>query len=231
MTNEYAFIPGSPYNWYIGYMQASIALMSAYIEQCEISNSLAITEFHKHKEVEVQIHNESSYQEFVHFREVDGSTFDAQDIYTNYFPNMNRHSTLVMVTSMFEKNLNQLCNSLNRFFELNQPFQKGKGSLLLQIKDYFHNVVMLSTNDELEKYWSDLMCLQAIRNNIVHNFGKLESNNSYLDTYIEENKNIWLEGHNDICLNHEFLKDLIPTFRKFCKGIQTAIRDKEKDLK
>ncbi|MBC3847724.1 hypothetical protein H8K90_15105 [Winogradskyella echinorum] len=225
MENKFAFTVGGPDNWYDQYIQAGIELISAYIEHSEIYNSLAITDYHKYKETEI-VEHEYGANIMIHFRSIDGGTFDAEDTITNHFPNLNRRATLVMVTSMFEKELKQLCDSLNSLLDINKPFKKEKGSLLANIKDYLCNVAKIKMNTSLEHNWSDLMCLQSLRNNIVHNFGKLAVSNTHLENYIRANKNIWIDKSRDICLNHEFLKDLVPSFIILCKELQEAIRER-----
>ncbi|SDH10047.1 hypothetical protein [Winogradskyella thalassocola] len=227
MSEEREFIVGGTYNWYDQNVAAGIDLIEAFIEQCEISNSFAITEYHKYKQVEIEEY-EHGASISTHFRLIDGDTFNAEDIMINVFPNMNRHSTLVLIMSMFEKILKNLCDRVNTLFELNKPFKKVKPSLLLSIKYYLTNEANLESNEILEKQWSDLMCLQSIRNNITHNFGYLEEGNKYVTRYIDNNKNLSLAEDNEFLLNHEFLKDLIPNFRSFCLELQQAIRDKSK---
>lgn len=225
MSDERIFIVGGTDNWYDQYVLASIDLIEAYIEQCEISNSFAITEYHRYKREEIE-EWEHGASISTHFRLIDGTTFSANDIITNVFPNMNRHSTLVLIMSMFEKILKNLCDRVNIFFNLNKPFTKGKGSLLSNINTYLKTTAKLQFSECLDSQWSDLLVLQSIRNNITHNFGYFVDDNKYVSQYIEGNKNISLAEDNEILLYHEFLKDLIPNFRIFCKDLQEAIRNR-----
>ncbi|RIA09375.1 hypothetical protein OE09_1207 [Flavobacteriaceae bacterium MAR_2010_72] len=225
MGNDFKFNIGGVTNWYDRFVAADIELISAYIEQCEISNTIAIQEYHKLKTIETE-EVEGYIPTFkISFRDIDGSLFNPQDIYENVFPMLNRHSTLVIVMSMFEERLKQLCDWTDSHFAIRVSFKK-KGSLIFNIKTYLMETIKLEFSDELKEGWNELIVLQSIRNNIVHNFGKYETKNHYIDAFINSNKNIAINESNEFVFNHEFLKDLVPNFNRLCIGLQNAIRNK-----
>ena len=226
MNDKIKMTCGGTFNWYDQWVVIDIDLIEAYVEQCEISNSLAINEFERYKKQEIEEH-EHGAKIFTHFRLIDGATFNAKDIMYIEFPKLNRHSTLVLIMSMFEKILKKLCEGINDLFELNKSFKKiPKESLLSSIKTYLSEVAGLQFTHELNEQWSDLMCLQSIRNSITHNFGRFERGTNSVIDFITKNKNISLAENREIYFNHKFLKDLIPDFRAFCIGLQQSIRDK-----
>ncbi|WP_157823387.1 hypothetical protein [Olleya sp. 1-3] len=139
---------------------------------------------------------------------------------------LNRHSLLVTVMSMFELRFIKLCDWINTHFNLNPSLKRDKGSLLKQIRTYLINKAGLKFNTKKEEAWNELLALQSIRNNIIHNYGKYESKNVFIDKYIGSNKNISINVSNEFIFNHEFLKDLVPNFKTLCKELQEAMRDK-----
>ncbi len=224
MSKEVKLNLGGVTNWYDHFVASDIELISAYIEQCEISNGAAIKDYHNLKTVDIEVIDDFQANITTSFRAVDGGLFNAQDIYENYFPMLNRHSTLVIVMSMFEKRLTQLCDWANTHYQLNKPFKRYNRSLLQSIKTYLVETVGLKFNESLNNNWDLLLALQSIRNNIIHNFGTYKSNNKYIDSYINLNKNLGLNDDNEFIFNHEFLKDLVPSFNELCRELQESIR-------
>src|SRR5690606_3609058 len=138
VISEGFFMGGLTY-WYDRYMAQQIDLIAAYIEEGEIAISEAQLALKKYEQIEVENPDEPYYIIHTYFRELDGDTFNLQDIYREYFPMLSRHSTLVMVMSMFEKKLFDLCEWVQNEFNLTQTFmlfQRKHKSKLLAIKIY-----------------------------------------------------------------------------------------------
>lgn len=227
MEKAFKFNIGGLTNWYDHYIAGDIELIAAYIKQCEISNNYAVSEYYKDYEVEIEENENGHNNRTIHFRGIDGYTFNAENIYVNVFPNMNRHTTLVMVMSMFEKRLKQLCDWVYTHFSLNKPFKMDNRSLLKNVKIYLLNTAKIKFSKKLEERWGELMVLQSIRNNITHNYGEYQYRNNYISEYIENNKNICISKENEFIFTQEFLKDLVPNFNELCKELQIAIREKK----
>lgn len=224
---EGGFFIGGINNWYDYYMAQEIELIAAYIEEGEIAISDAQISLEKYRTIEVD--NPDTHYPIIrsYFREVDGDTFNLDEIYGEYFPMLTRHSTLVMVMSMFEKKLFGLCISVQNEFDIPQPFEKfqarHKGKLRA-MKLYLSEEANLSFSPTLVEHWSDLMSLHSIRNNIVHNFGTYQVTNEYIDKFIEDNNYIHISPSNEFIFTNTFLSALIPFFNSFCKELQVSIR-------
>src|SRR5690606_2286642 len=110
-----------------------------------------------------------------------------------------------------------------------KSFQKKHKGKLLAMKLYLSNEAQLSFGQTLEEYWSQLTVLNSIRNNIVHNFGKYENPNEYVDKFIERNSSIYVSMHNEFMFSNIFLSDLTLLFNDFCREIQISLRTRNED--
>lgn len=219
-------------NWYDHYMSQEIELIMAYIEEGEMAISDAQLSLKKYITTEVDDPDTHFYNVRTFFRDVDGDTFNLDDIYGEYFPMLTRHSTLVMVMSMFEKRLFGLCFSVQDEFNIVQSierFQSKHKGKLRAMKLYLSEEANLSFSSTLETHWSDLMSLHSIRNNIVHNFGTYHVRKENVDKFIEKNDNIHISPANEFILENTFLSDLKPFFNSFCREIQASIRERNKN--
>lgn len=127
---------------------------------------------------------------------------------------------------MFERNLYDLCGELKKELELEQSFFKIRGkSKIESIKIYFHKQAEIPQSDVMEEKWSTLLSLNSIRNNIVHNYGKYEEQNSWVDKFLKRNEDIIIsEDYKEFMMNRKFLIELIPFFISFCHELQAALK-------
>lgn len=221
------FTVGGIENFYDQNVQQGLELFSAYIEQCEISSNVAIDDFYKYKSSDVfDSESEHPYLK-TSFRDIDGHTFDPEYIYRDVFPQMVRHSILLMLMSFIENELLILCKKLARnkltntnFSRRNYPKTK---SLLTHIKCYLVEEAHFSFDDELNIVWNDVFALQAIRNNIIHNSGKYKRSKQPVDAFIDNNPHISIENQ-EIIIDSIFLGEVISLFKDLFMNLQANIR-------
>jgi hypothetical protein len=225
-----AFILGGLQNWFDHYRKQEIELMKAYTEECEIAISNAYRELKKYKVEHVEPIDDFNAHIWTSFRNLESTTFDLDDVYNNTFPALNRRSTFVTVFSMLEKNLYELCKWLHSEFQADKDdiYLKERGSKLVRMKNYIHEEVQMPLNVNLAANWSKLRTLNLLRNEIVHNFGRIEnSDNEYLMALIHKDPEISIsKEYNEVQFGNQFFIRLIAFFEQFYSLLQDAIRIK-----
>jgi len=92
---------------------------------------------------------------------------------TQVFPQYQRQSHLIMVISLFEDYLNQLCLSFKSASRLNAALTDIKGSGIERAKTYLKKSVGIPFPSDHDS-WKQILDAQLIRNIIAHNGGHLD---------------------------------------------------------
>lgn len=89
------------------------------------------------------------------------------------YPQYQRKSHLVMLLSLFEDFLNQLCASIQEKFDLKVSFTDLNGMGLERAKNYFNKCTKLQFPAN-QNTWGNIKNAQEIRNSVVHTAGHIE---------------------------------------------------------
>lgn len=92
---------------------------------------------------------------------------------TQEFPQYQRQSQLIMIVSLFEDYLNQLCLSIQKTNELHVALTDIKGSGIERAKTYLKKVVGIQFSSA-SNAWNSILNAQSIRNIVAHNAGHLD---------------------------------------------------------
>jgi hypothetical protein len=175
-----------------------------------------------HREKETHIIHEDPDEGYVDIiithQGVDGSLYHLETIFEEYFPNLQRRSALITLFSFFEHQLDELCM---RFAEegkfavsLNDLTGKGIGRSSLYIK----KVAGLSLNNSTAT-WQEIKHIQGVRNNIVHNDGKVKDQVTI--EYVRCSD--FLSGEHEVKIKEGYLPHVIETFDSYFKDINKLI--------
>ena len=91
------------------------------------------------------------------------------------FPQYQRRSQLIMVISLFEDYLNQLCLSFEKANKLNIVLTDFRGSGIERAKNYLKKGVGIHFPSDSDS-WKKILDAQLIRNVVAHNGGHIEEN-------------------------------------------------------
>lgn len=92
------------------------------------------------------------------------------------FPQYQRKSYLIMLVSIFEDFMNQLCRSVEVYQEIDISFNELNGSGIERAKKYLSKLSSLSLPTS-GKEWKQIKDAQAIRNVIAHAAGHIDEKN------------------------------------------------------
>ena len=117
------------------------------------------------------------------------------------FPQYQKQSYLLMLVSLFEDYLNQLCNSLHFENDFCCSLKEYNGSGIERAKRYLVKIAKISVPTEI-KSWNQIIDARDIRNIVAHNAGHLdkESHKKQLKI-VNKSPNLDTEEHARVHLN------------------------------
>lgn len=101
--------------------------------------------------------------------------------FESIFPQYQKQSYLVMLVSLFEDYMNQICHSLHFEKELCCKLQDYKGSGIERAKKYLRKVALINVPTGTE-FWKLIIDARDIRNIVAHNAGHICSGTVNLAT-------------------------------------------------
>jgi hypothetical protein len=215
-----------PLNWYRFDVKFSVELLVAYVDGVEAQVNRSIEEFRAgHQEDAGQeVRNEGYVAVSAHYAGLDDSSWDLASIFESYFPNLQRQSALITLCGFFEHELLALCSLFQK--DRGHKFGLGdlKGAGIERAITYLERVVGLNI-DKSSALWAEIRSIQAVRNLIVHDAGKL----TYQDgmprkserQYVEASPH--LSGDEEISIAEGYLRHVLDTFDQFFKNIGDAV--------
>jgi len=122
----------------------------------------------------------ASYEESLNIEEHEALSWDRyryrNDLAANInqvFPQYQRQSQLIMIVSLFEDYLNQLCMSFEQTINLKVAVTDFRGSGIERAKTYLTKAVGIAfPSDSIS--WQRIVEAQSIRNIVAHNAGHLD---------------------------------------------------------
>ncbi|WP_278405475.1 hypothetical protein [Pseudoalteromonas ruthenica] len=146
--------------------------------------------------------------------------------FNEIFPKYQKQSYFLMLVSLFEDYLNQLCNSLHFENKFCCSLKEYNGSGIERAKKYLLKIARISVPTETTG-WSRIIDARDIRNIIAHNAGHLdqESNNKQMKI-VSKSQHLNSEQYARIHLNieNEYLFEVIGEMEEVAKVLSGNIR-------
>ncbi len=137
------------------------------------------------------------------------------------FPQYQRQSQLIMVISLFEDYLNQLCLSFERANRLNIAVNDFKGSGIKRAKIYLEKAVGIPFPSDGDS-WQRILDAQLIRNIVVHNGGHLDQiQHSKHLRVVEASDNLDAEvfARSHLIIESEYLPSLVSAMETHAEAL------------
>ncbi|MBL8205396.1 MAG: hypothetical protein JNM09_14260 [Blastocatellia bacterium] len=213
----------SPRVWYSN-VQFESDLLRSYAKSVEGQIQESIDKYHREKVVEID-ETDSEYGPNIkeHHQGVDGSTYHLDTIFEDYFPNLQRRSALITQFSFLEYQIDELCRLFanENNFSLSLKDLNGKG--IDRSYCYLTKVVGLKIENDTST-WNKLKRIQGLRNEIVHNDGKLKD--AKIKSYV--NTSPYLSGEDEVKIKEGYLNYVLDTFDIYFKAIDNQIPKKKR---
>ncbi len=217
-----------PANWFKYEVSFSLQLLDSFIETTESQIDLSIFEFSNKIGTE-QIGDLASLEESniveIH-KGLDDSTYDLKGIFNEYFPSLQRRSAFLTLYGFLEHELDRLClifkNNLNE-----RIGHRDLKDLGIERSIKYLTLVANLDFDKSKSEWGAIKSIQKIRNNFVHNDGKLTDLDGNIKNaesqYVASNP--YLAGSKEIEVKKGFLSFVLEKFLEFFQYIDQLIQN------
>lgn len=212
-----------PDRWF-WHVQEELELLRAYVSNVENQLEMGLKKFVKsYMEEDIEEVGENGNPVFVHQVQVydglDDSTWSIEEIFNNHFPSLHRRSCFITIYSLIEYSLDDLCNRFAQktALEVTQQDLKGKG--IDRSRLYLRKVIGLDWSN-VEEPWNKVKNIQAVRNWIVHNNGRVTETEQKI---IKRISHVHLKEH-ELVLEKDFLLYALACFENLCKTIHESMK-------
>jgi len=160
-------------------------------------------------------------------RGFDSETWNLNELFEKYFPNLQRRSALLTLWSFFEYELHKLCLLYQREDALKLSVVDLSGKGIDKAVNYLEKIVGLEGLRQTN-HWQQLKDLQEIRNAVAHNDGRLKGRDGIpKKTVLDAMKRVgYVKGDDELHFEQEFLFNALTICRNYFKVIGTAIKKK-----
>lgn len=215
------FLPKrSVLNWYQYDFVFSAELMQSFVEGIEEQAAEAITYFEQKKQI---IGDDATDTARIVYRGLDDATWDLSSIFHEYFPSLQRCSALVTLCGYFEHEFESLCflYQSEKSYGLAPSDLSGKG--IFRSKEYLKKLAKLEVHEQ-SKEWNDIMEIQALRNAIVHNQGKIQKSTAKsIARLMKKVPTVRSIDDGEIVLDKGFLSFVLQTYLSYFKLIAESL--------
>jgi len=223
-------LPGRvPINWYRYDVKFSLELLNVFTRNVESQIELSIQEFINRKEtLSLDEQPEFNYSRIVDIHlGLDSETFDLENIFTEYFPSIQRRSAFLSLYGFLEHELDNLCGLFKKTENFKVDLRDLNYSGIERSIKYLGIVVGLPIDKSIDK-WGKLKSINKVRNLLIHNDGKLTDIDG--NTKKEEQdilkQNEFLSGDYEIIFSKGYLSFVLKAFNDFFKYLDELIQNR-----
>lgn len=214
-------------DWYNHIASPSLELIECFIKNVEKQNNDLYAEYKEKKETIFIDHDpdggDPNAVEVVEFYQgLTDQTWSLEDLFKEYFPNLQRRSALLTIYGFFEHELNQLCDKIKNEKLLEISLTDIADTGIDRSKRYLEKVAKVNVSKN-PKLWNDITDIQKIRNLIAHQDGNINDKNKKEIMRIIGKTNS-LSGEFDIILSDTYLTYTLNTFKKYFELIDESIK-------
>lgn len=161
-----------------------------------------------------------------------GYVKDLDSVFEDYFPSLQRSSALSSIYSVFENELNRLCDRVQSAVGAGLRFQDLTGSGVERARNFLIKVggFDLSASD---KEWNTITKIREVRNCFVHADGILKSNDKatkVISAYATETSLLVVQGQR-VELLEGYLEEVVTGLLRYCEGLARAAKRRFPDGK
>lgn len=220
---------GSVESWYKLDVRFSLDLLRSHVNGVEEQIQISIDRFRSGKTQEFIVYDEELRigQSVEHYGGLDSMDVDLDEIYTRYFPNLQRSSAFLTLYAFLEHELERLCIKLKSRYQLKANTNDISGNGITRSMTYMQKIALLNIN-ETEATWAKLKVINKVRNLLVHSNGQLKDHDG---TEKKDKKALnqlrpHISGEDEIMIASSFLLYVLDVFDGYFQYLDRAIADK-----
>jgi hypothetical protein len=227
--DELAVIGLEPETWY-SFVRVQLDLLRAHVQGLEKQIDESIRAYAKEKIATDFERDVEGYPIVIleEHRGIETTPNDLETIFEYYFPNLQRRSSLIILFSFLEHQLDQLCELFAGTRQLSVVHTDLKDKGVNRSRGYLKKVIRLPLDDN-SPVWQELKRMQKLRNLIVHNDAKLTDADSI--KYVDKtqhlslaSKSYFYDGDTDeIDILEGYLTYVIDIFDSYCCEVNKSM--------
>jgi len=202
-------------------------LMRSFIENAEetISNSIQAFEATGPQVTEIEIcAEENIYQYVEHYMGLDNGEVVLDDIFSLYFPSLQRRSSFLTLFGTYEHEIDKFCVNFAKKEKANVSLSDFKGSGLTRAHLFIRKVVGLSDSQAFSK----LKNIVELRNACAHNDARYVTSDGQKLPKIIELMTLYPEllvkDNNEVLFKNGFLLKVLHLFDSYIQEIEATIK-------
>jgi hypothetical protein len=215
--------------WYPFDAAYSMDILSSYAQSVEEQVKTSLDDYKKHRKdweekfaelIATEAHLEQP--DFKHAG-LEGDVKDLDAVFEAYFPSLQRSSALSSIYSVFESELNLLCDRVQSAVDSGLRVQDLAGSGIERARSYLIKVGGFDLSAG-EKEWNTVTKVREVRNCFVHSDGILGANDKaskVINAYAKETSLLAVHG-NRVEVRDGYLEEVVTAFLRFCEVLSRA---------
>lgn len=154
--------------WYPFKASPSAELLEAYAKDVDAQIEQSIQAY-RNDSKEEELHNgyDAPPEIIRHHRGIDDQSWDLHDVFEEYFPNLQRASTVLTLFAFFERELEDLCSLVQSAEGYKIAFRDVYGGGIERAVTYLEKVCGIDTGKNSVE-WAEVKAIQAVRGLIAH---------------------------------------------------------------
>lgn len=217
---EIVIPPKSVHNWYLYDVSFSMELIEGFVKNVEQAAEDSIKKYQCEKQL---IPDEDGMCVTTAHQGLDDGSWDLENLFTEFFPSLQRRSALITLCSFFEHELDGLCSLYKT--------EKGFGLELSDLKStgidratlYLEKVAGLNVQRTSQE-WKTIKAIQLLRNLIVHRNGRLsEPRDTALVQFADSTQALSRKPDGEIVVEKGFLSFVVNTYKSYFKLLDKAL--------
>lgn len=220
-----------PGTWY-RFVQLQIDILRSHVQGLEKQIDESIKAYERER-IATDVEPYDDGPPFVILEEhrgIESTPNDLQEIFEYYFPNLQRRSTLLILFSFLEHQLNQLCELFASTRQLNIVHTDLKDKGIDRSRRYLKKVISLPL-DNNSAVWQELKRIQKVRNLVVHSDAELDAKlDRDVIKYVDEanylsraSKSYYDRDIDEVNILEGYLTYVLDTFDSYCGELNKAI--------
>ena len=223
-----------PHTWY-HFVQGQIDLLRTHVQGLEEQIDESVKSYEKEKVATDVEDTDDGYPNIIleEHREIEGPPNHLDEIFEYYFPNLQRRSTLIILFSFLEHQLDLLCELFAATRRLNIVYTDLRDKGIDRSRRYLIKVMRLPLDDN-SAIWQEIKKIQKVRNVVVHNDAKLDpklaekvirivKDAKYLSLASDSESYYYHDIDDEINILEGYLTHVLNTCDSYCSELNKAI--------
>ncbi len=221
--------------WYSAHISFEMPILQTYVDGIERQIQDSKKDYASRAKVvkEIEVPEENLYEVVTMIDGLDDTTYSYEAIFDDYFPQLQRRSSLITLYSFFEFEFKSLCKMYDVAFE--PKGVRGAPPRSSELAKCFH---FLTTTGGLnisltEPTWLEIdNCVRIVRNRFIHNDAKIpdlgDIHRQNFDQHLIDYPDLVQTKGETINVEKGYIEHVLGVYDELCKIVDAAINPRQK---